>query len=88
MDLIEEVTEIDVPRKIAPMWKVRMFARFEAIRTIFGHTPRISPQTVKEYMGKITNYDSSKARGVLGWNPMDLKDSIRDTMNWIKHNLS
>ena len=89
MDLIEEIDpEIDVPRKIAPMWKVKMFARFEAIRTIFGHTPRVSPQTVKEYMGKITNYDSSKARDVLGWNPMDLKDSIRDTMNWIKQNLS
>jgi nucleoside-diphosphate-sugar epimerase len=60
----------------------------EATRAIFGHTPRITPQTVKEYLGKITNYDSSKAKGVLGWNPMDLKDSIRDTMNWIRHNLS
>ncbi len=89
MDLIEEVNpEIEVPRKIAPMWKIKLFARLEAIRTIFGHSPRISPQTVKEYMGKITNYDSSKARGVLGWNPMELKDSIRDTMNWIRHNLS
>ena len=45
------------------------------------------PQTVREYMGKITNYDSSKARGTLGWNPMNLKDSIRDTMNWIKQTL-
>jgi dihydroflavonol-4-reductase len=89
MNLIEEVNpEIEVPRKIAPMWKIKLFARLEAIRTIFGHTPRISPQTVKEYMGKITNYDSSKARGVLGWNPMELKDAIRDTMNWIRHNLS
>ena len=89
MDLIQEVEpELEVPRKIAPLWKVKMFARLEAMRTIFGHTPRVSPQTVKEYMGKITNYDSSKARGTLGWNPMNLKDSIRDTMNWIKHNLS
>ena len=89
MDLIQEVEpELEVPRKIAPLWKVKMFARLEAMRTIIGHTPRVSPQTVKEYMGKITNYDSSKARGTLGWNPMNLKDSIRDTMNWIKHNLS
>ena len=89
MDLIQEVEpELEVPRKIAPLWKVKMFARLEAMRTIFGQTPRVSPQTVKEYMGKITNYDSSKARGTLGWNPMNLKDSIRDTMNWIKHNLS
>jgi len=89
MDLIEEIDpELKVPRKIEPMWKIRLFARLEATRAIFGHTPRITPQTVKEYLGKITNYDSSKARGVLGWNPMDLKDSIRDTMNWIRHNLS
>ena len=70
------------------MWKIRLFARLEAARAIFGHTPRVTPQTVKEYMGKITNYDSSKAKGVLGWNPMNLKDSIRDTINWIRHNLS
>ena len=89
MDLIEEIDpELKVPRKIEPMWKIRLFARLEATRAIFGHTPRITPQTVKEYMGKITNYDSSKARGVLGWNPMDLKDSIRDTINWIRQNLS
>ena len=89
MDLIQEVEpELEVPRKIASLWKVKMFARLEAIRTIFGHIPRVSPQTVKEYMGKITNYDSSKARGTLGWNPMNLKDSIRDTMNWIKHTQS
>ena len=42
----------------------------------------------KEYIGKITNYDSSKAKGVLGWNPMAIEDSVRDTINWIKHKLS
>jgi len=87
MDLIEDVDpEINVPRKIAPMWKVKLFARFQAIKAMLGYTPQISPQTVKEYMGKITNYDSRKAKDVLGWNPMEIKDSIRDTINWIKQN--
>ena len=89
MDLIEKIDpEIKTPRKIAPMWKVKLFARFESFRAMLGYTPTISPQTVKEYMGKITNYDSSKAKGVLGWNPMELEDSIRDTINWIKQNFS
>ena len=39
-------------------------------------------------MGKITNYDSSKAKDVLGWNPMDIEDSVRDTLNWIRHKLN
>ena len=80
--------EIIVPTKIAPMWQVRLFARFETTKSWFGYTPAVSSETVKEYMGKITNYDSSKAKDVLGWNPMDLEDSIRDTLNWIKHKLS
>ena len=87
--MIEKIDpKIKAPRKIAPMWKVKLFARFESFRAMLGYSPTISPQTVKEYMGKITNYDASKAKGVLGWNPMELEDSIRDTINWIKQNFS
>ena len=64
---------------------LRLFARYETAKSWFGYTPVVSSETVKEYMGKITNYDSSKSKDVLGWNPMDLEDSIRDTLNWIKH---
>ena len=85
MDIIKNVDpEIKVPTKIAPMWQVRLFARYETTKSWFGYTPAVSSETVKEYMGKITNYDSSKAREVLGWNPMALEDSVRDTLNWIK----
>ena len=86
MNIIKSVEpKINLPTKIAPMWQIRLFARYETTKSWFGYTPAISSETVKEYMGKITNYDSSKARDVLGWNPMDLEDSVRDTLNWIKH---
>ena len=89
MDIIKNVDpEIKVPTKIAPMWQIRLYARFETTKSWFGYTPALSSETVKEYMGKITNYDSSKARDVLGWNPMDIEDSVRDTLNWIKHKLN
>ena len=89
MDIIKNVDpEIKVPTKIAPMWQVRLFARYETTKSWFGYTPAVSSETVKEYMGKITNYDSSKARDVLGWNPMALEDSVRDTLNWIKQKFS
>jgi dihydroflavonol-4-reductase len=89
MSIIQELEpELKLPKKIVPMWKMKLFARLEITRAMFGHTPRISPETVKEYMNKITNYDANKAKGTLGWNPMELKDSIRDTLSWIKHNLS
>ena len=89
MDIIKNVDpEIKVPTKIAPMWQIRLYARFETTKSWFGYTPALSSETVKEYMGKITNYDSNKAKGVLGWNPMDIEDSVRDTLNWIKHKLN
>jgi nucleoside-diphosphate-sugar epimerase len=88
MNLIQELEpELKLPSKIAPMWQMQIFARWQAMKAFFGYTPLISPETVKEYMGKITNYDSSKAKNVLGWNPMELKDSLRDTLNWIKQTL-
>ena len=88
MDLIQELEpELKLPSKIAPMWQMQVFARWQAMKALFGYTPLISPETVKEYMGKITNYDSSKAKNVLGWNPMELKDSLRDTLSWIKQTL-
>ena len=89
MDLIREIEpDLELPSKIIPMWKMNLFAKWEITKSKFGYVPRVSPETVKEYMNKITNYDASKAKGVLGWNPMDIKDSLRDTLNWIKHNLS
>ena len=89
MRIIKEVDpDIEIPTKIAPLWQIKLFARFETTRSWFGHTPALSSETVKEYMGKITNYDSKKAKGVLGWNPMDIEDSIRDTLNWIKDKLN
>lgn len=89
MALIGELEPgLELPTKIIPMWKMKIFARWESLKAKFGYIPRVSPETVKEYMNKITNYDSSKAKDVLGWNPMDVKDSLRDTLNWIKHNLN
>ena len=67
---------------------VFLFAKRKIHETKFGYIPRVSPETVKEYMNKITNYDSSKARGTLSWNPIEINDSIRDTLNWIKHKLN
>ena len=89
MDIIKGIdSEIKVPTKLAPLWQVRLFARYETMKSWFGYNPAVSSETVKEYMGKITNYDSSKAKDVLGWNPMALEDSVRDTLNWIRHKLS
>ena len=80
--------ELNLPTKIAPLWQLKLYARYQTAKSWFGYTPIVSHETVKEYMGKITNYDASKAKGVLGWNPMDIEDSIRDTLNWIKHKLN
>ena len=89
MDIIREFEpDLELPNKIIPMWKMKLFARWEITKSKFGYIPRVSPETVKEYMNKITNYDSSKARGTLGWNPIEINDSIRDTLNWIKHKLN
>ena len=89
MEIIKSIEpELDLPTKIAPLWQVKLYARYQTAKSWFGYSPTVSYETVKEYMGKITNYDSNKAKGVLGWNPMDIEDSVRDTLNWIKHKLN
>jgi len=87
-ELVELVHDIDpeikVPTRHAALWQVRALARWEQVRSWFGREPRLTPETVREYLGKPTNYDSSKARRELGWHPLPIRQTVRDTLEWVR----
>ena len=44
-------------------------------------------ETFKNTLGVNSNFDNSKARLRLGFNPRPLKDTLKDTVAWLKdHN--
>ena len=76
--------EISMPKREAPLWLMKIAAYVEVGKSWFGYKPMFTPSIVREYMGKKTEYDSKKAREELGWNPMELEKSIKDTLEWIE----
>ena len=59
-------------------------ARLEQFRSWFGREPRLTPETVREYLGKPTSYDTSKAHRELGWRPRPIRQTVRDTLEWVR----
>jgi dihydroflavonol-4-reductase len=35
-------------------------------------------------LGKPTSYDTSKARRELGWRPRPIRQTVRDTLEWVR----
>ena len=87
-ELVALVRDIDptiaVPTRQAALWQVRALARLEQFRSWFGREPRLTPETVREYLGKPTSYDTSKARRELGWRPRPIRQTVRDTLEWMR----
>ena len=87
-ELVALVRDIDptiaVPTRQAALWQVRALARLEQFRSWFGREPRLTPETVREYLGKPTSYDTSKARRELGWRPRPIRQTVRDTLEWVR----
>ena len=76
--------ETSMPKREAPLWLMKIAAYVEVGKSWFGYKPMFTPSIVREYMGKKTEYDSKKAREELGWAPMELEKSIKDTLEWIE----
>lgn len=87
-EMLDTLQRIDptlrVPQRSAPLWLVRVAARWEAFLSLFGRTPAFTPAMVREYMGSKFAYSAEKARRELGWEPRDIEQSFRDTLAWMR----
>jgi dihydroflavonol-4-reductase len=85
--LVEEVasiTGVPPPRFTAPAFLVRTLVRgLELFSTLTGKPPAVTTD-VLQIIGRYAWYDTSKARRELGWTPRPLRETLADTIGWLR----
>lgn len=85
--LVEEVTSITGvggPRFTAPSFLVKgLVGGLEVLSGIRGKPPAIT-RDVLQILGRYAWYDTSKARRELGWTPRPLRETLADTIAWLR----
>jgi dihydroflavonol-4-reductase len=86
MRSIEEVCpEVKTPRFVAPRWALGGVAFFDWLAAACLGAPRqVTRAMVAELGGKYQRASSARIRGELGWNPMDFRQSLKDTIEWVR----
>ncbi|WP_372370013.1 NAD-dependent epimerase/dehydratase family protein [Candidatus Uabimicrobium sp. HlEnr_7] len=88
-NLLKEIKELDstikIPLTKLPKSMTRFLPLFDWLGHKFTKTPRmITKSTMKEFTGKEQRVSNDKIRQELGWEPTDFRDSLRDTLDWIR----
>jgi dihydroflavonol-4-reductase len=85
--LVEEVgsiTGVAGPRFTAPAFLVRTVVKgLELFSSVRGKPPAITSD-VLQILGRYAWYDTSKARRELGWTPRPLRETLADTIGWLR----
>lgn len=73
-----------VPKFVLPEFMTPAALAFDWMSNAVTGAPRqLSWSMIKEYTGNRQLVSSQKARIELGWEPMDFKKSVKDTLDWI-----
>jgi dihydroflavonol-4-reductase len=92
-DVMRLVHEIDptvrVNTKQLPGWAMQVGVFLDWLGYRLLGRPRELPRAMlDEFVGRYVCYSHAKASRELGWEPMDFKTSVRDTMDWLRKNLA
>jgi dihydroflavonol-4-reductase len=84
LDVVAGLTGVRAPRFVAPAFLVRgVVALLELVSTLRGKPPAIT-RDVLQILGRYAWYDTTKARTDLGWTPRPLRDTLTDTIRWLR----
>ena len=84
--LIREIDpEIAIPAKILPKPLLKAVPIMDWLSNRLMKTPRFTTRLfIKEYGGKEPVFSSDRIQRELDWKPMDFKESVRDTILWVR----
>lgn len=89
-DMLNIVSDISGKKKIKvmlPMWLAKLTAPLAELWYKMRRQPPLFTRYSLYTLGVNSNFDNSKARLRLGFNPRPLKDTLKDTVAWLKdHN--
>jgi dihydroflavonol-4-reductase len=79
---------LKLPRWILPGWMLRPIALGDGLSHLLFRTQRrLTNDMIDELTAGEQHCSSHKARKELGWRPRPLRDTIRDTFDWIRNRL-
>jgi dihydroflavonol-4-reductase len=82
------IAGVRAPRFKPPMVLVRtLVGALEAISAIRGKPAPITRE-VLQVVGRYAWYDTTKARSELGWSPRPLRETLEDTIRWLRNPVS
>jgi len=82
-DWIQQTTGAKPPRLHVPIWLARPAAPLVArLSRLAGHRPLITPETI-QIITCHQKIATNRAREELGFRPRSIRDSVRDSINWL-----
>ncbi len=88
MDLLQLIKEfepgISIPEKQISLSQLKVFSFIDWCSSLFTGNRKLTKVMINDTLGKYAKFSSRKAREELGWEPMDIRQSIKDTVFWVK----
>lgn len=86
LDTISEVRNIKKIKSIIPMWLAKLTAPLSEIYYAILKQPPLYTKYSLYTLNSNSNFSNEKAKLELGYKNRELKETIKDTVNWLKEN--
>lgn len=87
-ELLQLIKEFEpntvIPKKEISLNQLKFFSFFDWCSGLFTGKRTLTLDIINETLGKHAKFSSQKAENELGWKAMDIKQSIKDTVSWVK----
>jgi dihydroflavonol-4-reductase len=78
------IAGVRAPRFVPPMLLVRTIVRAIEVFSKLRRKPSPITPDVLQIIGRYAWYDATRARSVLGWTPRPLRQTLEDTIQWLR----
>lgn len=86
MKQVASIAGVKPPRWHLPIWVAyAMVAILKAVKTLTRKPPAITRDTL-QILGRYAWYDATRAQQELGWTPRPLRETLEDTLRWLREN--
>lgn len=86
LDMISEVRNTKLIKSILPMWLAKLTAPLSEIYYALLKQPPLYTKYSLYTLKSNSNFSNEKAKKELGYSNRELKETIEDTINWLKEN--
>lgn len=84
--MVSEVRDTKKIKSIIPMWLAKLTAPLSEIYYTILKQPPLYTKYSLYTLNSNSNFSNEKARSELGYKNRELKETIKDTVTWLKEN--